>query len=384
MSSDLTHIHVNGVVVSITVAGGVIAALTPAQGPARAVAMPLAVDAHVHLDKCFTAHRCRAAKPGLFGAIEAMAADKAQWSADDLRTRITRGLADAAGNGVGLIRSHVDWTEPAVPLAWSVMGEAAPPGMTVQRAALVSLDLLGDPDIGPGIAARVAADGGVLGSFVYRHANYADHLKQVFRLAADHGLRLDFHVDEGLDADAIGIDEIARLTRAHGMGGQVLCGHGCALSIRDDTDRAIGLMAEAGLALTILPTTNLHLQDMAPGRTPRLRGMAPAQELRNAGVTVLFASDNVRDPFYPYGTHDPIEMLRLACLTLHLDPDDWLAAITDDAARACGVSPARLEVGAPADFITLSGADWREALADPRAPRRIYRAGMAQTQGHAA
>jgi cytosine deaminase len=384
VSSDLSNLNVNGAVVSVTVAGGVISAMTPAQGPARAVAMPLAVDAHVHLDKCYTAHRCSAAEPGLFGAIEAMASDKANWSADDLRGRISRGLADAAGHGVGLIRSHVDWTEPAAPLAWSIMGEATHPGITLQRAALVSLDLLGDPVIGPEIARRVAADGGVLGSFVYRHANYADHLKQVFRLAADHGLRLDFHVDEGLDADAIGIDEIACLTRDHGMAGLVLCGHGCALSIRDDADRAIALMAEAGLALTILPTTNLHLQDMAPGRTPRLRGMAPAQELRSAGVTVLFASDNVRDPFYPYGTHDPLEMLRLACLTLHLDPDDWLGAITDDAAQACGLCPAPPKVGAPADFITLPGADWREALADPRAPRTLYRAGMAQIQGHAA
>lgn len=384
MSNDLSHLNVNGAVVNMTVAGGVITAMAPALGPARAVAMPLAVDAHVHLDKCFTAHRCRAAKPGLFGAIDAMAADKALWTADDLRSRIARGLADAAGHGVGLIRSHVDWTEPAVPLAWSVMGETALPTITLQRAALVSLDLLGDPKHGAAIARRVAADGGVLGSFVYRHANYADHLKQVFRLAADHGLRLDFHVDEGLDTDAIGIDEIARLTHDHGMAGRVLCGHGCALSIRQDADRAIALMAEAGLALTILPTTNLHLQDMAPGRTPRLRGMAPAQELRSAGVTVLFASDNVRDPFYPYGTHDPLEMLRLACLTLHLEPDAWLAAITDDAAQACGQMPARLAVGAPADFITLPGADWREALADPRAPRTLYRAGMAQTQGHAA
>ncbi|MCU0900062.1 MAG: hypothetical protein MUC82_06145 [Cypionkella sp.] len=384
MSNDLTHVLVDGRVVQITLAGGRIAAMTPAVGPARSVAIPLVVDAHVHLDKCFTAHRTRAEKPGLFGAIEAMAADKAAWTEVDLRARITRGLQDAAAHGAALVRSHVDWTEPAVPLAWSVMGEVAAEGVHLQRAALVSLEVLGDADHGPRIATKVAADGGVLGSFIYRHANYADHLGRVFRLAAEHGLTLDFHVDEGLDADAVGVDEIAQLTRQHGMAGRVLCGHACALSIREDAGRAIAMMAEAGLALTILPTTNLHLQDMAPGRSPRLRGLAPAQELRAAGVTVLFASDNVRDPFYPYGTHDPLEMLRLASLTLHLDPGDWLGAITTDAARVLGAAPAPLAVGRPADFMTIGGADWREALADPRAPRRIYRAGMAQSQGYAA
>ena len=187
MSSDLTHVLVDGRVVQITLAGGRIAAMTPAVGPARSVAIPLVVDAHVHLDKCFTAHRARAEKSGLFGAIEAMAADKAAWTEADLRARITRGLQDAAAHGAALVRSHVDWTEPGVPLAWSVMGEVAAPGVQLQRAALVSLEVLGDADHGPRIAARVAADGGVLGSFIYRHANYADHLGRVFRLAAEHG-----------------------------------------------------------------------------------------------------------------------------------------------------------------------------------------------------
>ncbi|MFN3846329.1 MAG: amidohydrolase family protein [Paracoccaceae bacterium] len=384
VNSDLSHVLVNGQTVAVTLAGGRIAALTPVAGPAQMVMMPLVADPHVHLDKCFTAHRCRSAKPGLFGAIEAMAADKVLWTATDLQARITQGLEDAYANGVGVMRSHVDWTEPGVPLAWSVMEDVATTGITLQRAALVSLEILGDPDHGPKIAARVAADGGILGTFVYRHADFAMHLAQAFRLAVDHDLHLDFHVDEGLDTDAVAIDEIARLTLAHGMGGRVLCGHACSLSIRPDADRAIALMAKAGLALTVLPTTNLHLQDMTPGRSPRLRGLAPAQELRAAGVTVLFGSDNVRDPFYPYGAHDPIEMLRLACLTLHLSPDDWLGAITDDAARAMGLSPKRLAVGEPADFILINGADWTEALSNPRAVRRIFRAGARQMQGHAA
>lgn len=99
---------------------------------------------------------------------------------------------------------------------------------------------------------------------------------------------------------------------------------------------------------------------------------------------MLFGSDNVRDPFYPYGAHDPVEMLRLACLALHLSPGDWLGAVTNDAAAAMGALPARLAVGEPADFILIDGADWTEALSNPRAPRRIFRAGAAQTQGQAA
>ncbi len=374
----LAALNLNGQTVSITVAAGRITRVDPVPGPARAVITPLPVDPHVHLDKAFTAHRARATKPGLFGAIEAMAADKTNWTEADLRTRINRGVAEADEHGITALRTHVDWTDPQVPRAWDIMRDVAAEWrgrLTVQQASLTSLDLLGDPDHGPGIAARVAQDGAVLGCFVYRNDDLPGKLARVFHLAANHGLRLDFHVDEGLEVEAEGFDEIARLTLAQGMGGRVLCGHGCALSIRPDADRAMALAARAGLALTILPATNLHLQDMTPGRSPRLRGLAPAQELRAAGVTVLFGADNVRDAFYPSGSHDAIETLRLACLALHLAPEGWLGAISTDAAAALGLTSTQIAPGEPADFIVIPGADWRDALASPRTPRHIFRAG---------
>lgn len=378
-ATDLSALHLNGKTVALHLQGDRIQRLDPVPGPAQAVILPLPIDPHVHLDKAFTAHRAQPRQPGLFGAIDAMAADAALWTEADLRHRITQAMTEAHANGIAALRSHVDWTVPQVPLAWDIMAEVTADWrgrVALQRASLTSLDLLGDADHGPGIAARVAQDGQVLGCFVYRNDNLAEKLGRVFRLAADHGLHLDFHVDEGLAVEANGFDTIARLTIDHTLQGRVLCGHGCSLSIRPDADRAMALAAQAGLALTILPTTNLHLQDSTPGRSPRLRGLAPAQELRAAGVTVLFGADNVRDAFYPSGSHDALEMLRLACLALHLAPGDWLDAITTAPAAALGLPAPQIGPGAAADFIVIPGADWRAALADPRAPRHIFRAGV--------
>ena len=167
---------------------------------------------------------------------------------------------------------------------------------------------------------------------------------RVFRLAAAHGLRLDFHVDEGLRPEANAFDDIVRMTAEYGMAGRVLCGHACALSIRPDADvaRVMDAAGRAGVALTVMPTTNLHLQDMVPGRTPRLRGLAPMQELRAAG--------------------------------------DWLDAITTAPARAMGLASPEIAVGAPADFITIAGADWAEALASSRAIRQLYGGGVEISQ----
>ena len=379
MTNDLAALHLNGATVAITVADGRIASLSAVQGPARAVVLPLVVEPHVHLDKTHTIHRCRADKPGRFGASEAMRRDFGNWSEADLRARITRGMQDAYDNGVAAMRSHVDWNTQGVPLSWGVMGEVAQDWrgrLTLQRASLSGLEVIGDPDLGPPIAARVAADGGVLGCFIYRHADIPERLERVFRLAVQHGLRLDFHVDEGLEPEANAFDHIVALTALHGMGGRVLCGHACSLAIRpeDQVARVMDAAARAGVALTVNPTTNLYLQDMTPGRTPRLRGLAPVQELRAAGVPVLLGCDNVRDPFYPFGSYDPVEMLRLASLVAHLTPGDWLDAITTAPAAAMGLPAPGIAVGAPADFITIAGADWTEALSAPRTPRHIHRA----------
>ena len=271
---------------------------------------------------------------------------------------------------------------PPPPLAWDIAAEVAQDWsarMPLVRSSLSPIDLLADPDIGPQIAARVARDGQVLGAFIYRHPGLEIGIPRAFDLAERHGLRLDFHVDEGLEAEATGLDLIVAEAAQRGMGDRVLCGHACSLAIRPDAPRAIAALAASGVALTVMPTTNLYLQDMTPGRSPRLRGLAPAQDLRAAGVPVLLGSDNVQDPFYPLGVHDPLESLRLAVPAAHLAPADWVDAITAAPARALGLAPQQLGPGEPADFLLLPAPDVLTALARPGVPRQVIRGGQLQT-----
>jgi cytosine/creatinine deaminase len=378
----LDAVNLNGATVRLTLAGGRIAAVDPVAGPATQTVIPLPVEAHVHLDKAFTIARARANKPGLFGAIEAMAADKANWTAGDLRARINAGMEEAWTAGTRAIRSHIDWTDPATPLAWDIAAEVAQDWaarMPLIRSSLSGIDLLGDPDIGPQIAARVARDGQVLGAFIYRHPDLETRIPFIFDLAEKHGLRLDFHVDEGLEVEATGLDLIVAEATRRGMGDRVLCGHACSLSIRPDAARAMAALAASAVALTVMPTTNLYLQDMTPGRSPRLRGLAPALDLRAAGVPVIFGTDNVRDPFYPLGIHDPLESLRLAVMAAHVTPGDWVDAITDIPARALGLAPQRLAVGEAADFLLLPAPDVLAALARPGSARTMIRGGVPST-----
>lgn len=361
----------------IEVADGKIRALTPSAGAGGGLVLPPLADIHVHLDKTFTSARMPGRALSLPHAIEMMAADARRWDEADLRTRAGRALARAYAHGTAVMRTHLDWDTAAPPPAWAVLRELVQDWrgrIDLQLAALTPLDCF--EAAGEAIAREVAAHGGVLGAFVYRNADLAGKLAQVFDLAERHGLALDFHVDEGLEAEAQGFDAIVAETARRGLSGRVLCGHACALSIRpaDEVARLLERAASAGVGLVVLPTCNAWLQDGAPGRTPRLRGLAPLHEARAAGMPVMFGSDNVRDGFYPLGDYDLFEVLRAAVPSGHLDPAAWLDAITAIPAAWMGRDLA-LREGGPADFIRIHATDLDDAVSRPRARREVWRGG---------
>lgn len=368
----------------ISIDDGRIASLTPAQTTGGGFVTPLLADVHVHLDKTFTISRIAergSAKVGcLFDAIDLMNIDRESWNAEDIRARATRGLEAAYVQGVGAMRTHIDWTTPDVPTAWPVLNELRQEWkdrIDLELAALIHGDLV--LDAGSAIAERVAKDGGVLGAFFYRNADLDAKIEEMFRLAIRHDLKLDFHVDEGLELEADGFSVIVAATKRHNMAGRVLCGHACSLSLRspEELSRILNAAADAGTALVSLPTSNLYLQDRLGGKSPRLRGVAPLKEARRAGMDAMLGSDNVRDAFYPYGDYDPLSVLRLAAPVCHLEPDEWLDSITTLPARFIGSDRVQeLFEGGRANFIWHDATDINDLISRPQARRVVWRDGI--------
>lgn len=367
----------------IGIDGGRIASLTPSQTKNGGFMTSLLADVHVHLDKTFTieriAQRGSAKVECLFDAIDLMNVDRESWSADDIRVRATRGLEAAFAQGVGAMRTHVDWTTPDVPTAWPVLNEFRQEWkdrIDLELAALIHGDIV--LDSGAAIAQRVAKDGGVLGAFFYRNADLEAKIEEMFRLAVQHDLKLDFHVDEGLESEADGFSLIVAATKRHEMSGRVLCGHACSLSLRSPQELSgiLDAAADAGTALVSLPTSNLYLQDRLGGKSPRQRGVAPLKEARRVGMDAMLGSDNVRDAFYPYGDYDPLSVLRLAAPVCHLEPDEWLDSITTLPARFIGSDRVQaLSAGGTANFIWHDATDINDLISRPQARRVIWRNG---------
>ncbi len=366
----------------VELAGPRIATIRPSAASApRGTLLSAPVEAHVHIDKNYTVQEVGAACGDLFAAIARTQAHRARWTAEHLRPRMERALREAWRSGTRALRTHLDWVQPAPPPSLAVaqaLRTAWQERVALQFVSLTPLDLFADAAAGETIARAVADAGGVLGAFVYRNTDLADKLARVFALAGRHGLALDFHVDEGLDTDAEGLAEIARLTLAHGLAGRVVCGHACSLAVQDDAQagRTLALCARAGLHLVALPTTNLYLQG-AWDRTPVPRGITRLREAAAQGLRPCIATDNVQDAFYPYGGYDLVDSFALGVQVAHLAPaEDWLDTITVNPARALGLAwDGRLAEGAPADLLLLAATGEHEIIGPAARRRTVIRAG---------
>lgn len=359
---------------------------------AGTLALPGFVDAHTHLDKAFTLPRMKQVQPGLLGAIDAMLNDRVHWSPADVRERAARGLQWAWESGTTHLRTHVDWWEPdATPMAWPVMAELAQEWagrVRLEQVSLIKLPLFEDADQAMRLAKQVKATGphALLGGFVHSTNWSETALRNLLVAAQACDLDIDLHVDEELNAASVGLQTTARLLREIGYEGRVVCGHVCALAVQPEAQALATLDAVARAPITIvsLPATNLLLQDAVTGRTPRLRGITLVKEARERGIPVMFASDNVQDPFCRLGSFDPVEAMGTAALVAQLDEpfDTWSEALcrSDWLSRAPATVRPTL-IGAPADLLLFTDAD-RHGWPSRSAKRVVLRDGHV-TQGDA-
>ena len=347
---------------------------------------PCFVDLHTHLDKGHIWPRQPNPDNSHVGALQAVAKDRsANWSADDLAQRMDFSLRTAYAHGTAAIRTHIDSMDPQYKISWPVIDEVRrswADRIQVQAVSLVHMELYRDAELAKAVADTVAEYGGVFGAVALIHEGLDGLLDMLFGLAIERGLGFDFHVDETKDPESSALEAVARAALRHKFEHRIVVGHCCSIAQKpdDQIDRALDLVAEAGLHVVSLPMCNMFLQDRGAGRTPRWRGVTLLHEMKARGIPVSIASDNTRDPFYGYGDLDGVEIFTQAARIAHLDRPvgDWPAAVTRTPADTMGLTDVgRLAVGGPADMVLFRARHYSELLSRPQADRVVLRAGRA-------
>ena len=375
-----------GRVAAIEPAGAAVARTVPSYSLDGGIVLPRLVDCHTHIDKGHIWPRSPNPDGTFPGALTTVAADReANWSAADVRARMDFSLRTAFAHGTAALRTHIDSLGRQIGISWPVYAEIRAEWagrIALQASPLFGADAALDPAHMAAVVTAVKAHGDrLLGCVTYMIPELDRALDILFRAAIEHGFDLDFHVDETNDPAARSLEHIADAALRHRFTGRILCGHCCSLSLQapEDEARIIAKVREAGIAIVSLPLCNMYLQDRQPGRTPRWRGVTALHELKAAGVPVMIASDNTRDPFYAYGDLDLVEVLREGARILQLDHSgpDWASAVARTPAKTMGIGAGVIAVGAPADLILTRARDWTELFSRPQADRTVLVSGRA-------
>ncbi|MFS8037585.1 amidohydrolase family protein [Xanthobacter sp. AM11] len=189
---------------------------------------------------------------------------------------------------------------------------------------------------------------------------------------------IDMHLDFGTDPSALDLEYVCALTERHGWGGRVAVGHVTKLAYvpADRLAALAGRMRDAGVALTVLPFTDLFLmgrdRDFA-----KTRGVTPAHLFLRHGVNCSLSTNNVLNPFTPFGDCSRLRMANLNANICHVgsaqDMMQCFNMVTARPARLLNLPDCGLEPGKAADFVIIDSPSPRDAVAELPPVRAAFR-----------
>jgi cytosine deaminase len=370
----------DGAVSDIAIKGDRIVATGRVDGAAREVidatgdlVSPPFVDPHFHMDATLSYGLPRVNTSGtllegigLWGELRDVA------TVDDMVARALTYCDWAASMGLLAIRSHVDTTPD------HLRGVEAMLEVRARVAGYIDLQLVAFPqdglyrtDTGRDNLIR-ALDMGVdvvggIPHFERTMEEGATSLRDLARVAAERGLKIDIHCDETDDPHSRHVETLAREVTRHGLGGRAAASHLTSMHSMDNyyVSKLLPLIAESGMTAIPNPLINITLQ----GRHdtfPKRRGLTRVKEMQAQGITVGWGQDCVMDPWYSLGTADMLDVafmgLHVAQMTHPAEMARCFDMVTNANAAIMNLEGYGLNVGDMASLVVLDAGNPVEAL----------------------
>lgn len=322
------------------------------------------VDSHIHLDKACIMERCSICAGTLEEAVRETAKAKAGFTQEDVFQRASKLVEKAIMHGTNRMRTFVE-IDPRVGMrsfeAIKRVRDHYADAIDIQICAFAQEGLTQEPETEAMLDEALFSGADLIGGCPYTDTNPREHIQKIFALARKHDVDVDFHLDFSLDPQKTDLPAVIEATHANKYAGRVTIGHVTNLSALDSAALLeIGRkIAEAGIALTVLPATDLFLMGRDYGaHVPR--GIAPAHRLAALGVKAAIATNNVLNPFTPFGDASLARMSNLYANVMQISRDSDIEIVFD----MVGMHPAeilgmqrKLAVGEKADIIALDATD---------------------------
>lgn len=336
------------------------------------VVIPGLVESHIHLDKALIADRLPNKSGTLQEALSVTAKLKSTFTREDVQERAERALQMIIERGTTHIRTHAEFDPVGGFHGFEVIME-----LKEKYKDFVDMQVVAFPQEGiiksPGTEDQMyrAMDMGadVVGGIPYNDTDAKEHLDIVFEIAKKYDKDIDLHQDFFDDAEKQTIEMVAQKTIDEGYIGRVSVGHLTSLGAvpSDQLKPIIELMAKAEINVMALPMTDLHLGGRHDDYNVR-RAVTPIRKLRDGGVNVVIATNNIRNPFTPYGNGDLLQAAMLAIPVAHLGGADDLPTVlpmvTTGPAKALKFDDYGIEKGKAATLVLLDSNRYQDAIID--------------------
>jgi len=242
--------------------------------------------------------------------------------------------------------------------------------LNLQFVALAPLEFW-DTTNGEDLAKIFSSNGGILGGVIVPPFNKKDtskFLAKMLLLASKYKLEIDLHIDESINEPGAGIKVLLETIENLKINSiPITCSHLSSLiSLSHREIFYLGeKMAEKNIKVIALPLTNFWLLNRNNITTSLKRPVAPIKQLQKSHVDVSLGSDNVQDPWYPFGNFDPFYMLSCSIPMLQLNPWERMTL------SSIFLAPSRLlnlkwdgliKKGCPADFVILDAQRWADVF----------------------
>jgi cytosine deaminase len=342
------------------------------------------VETHIHLDKSNIIDRCAPESGRQANSMQRVAAVKHTFSVQDVYQRASRTLEKCIKHGATRMRTHLELDGGVEMRSFDAIDALRRDyawAIDIEVCVFPQEGLTDNPRADALLVEGLKRGAKVVGAAPNYDRDHTGQVHRVFDLAREFDVDIDMHLDSGNSPDEMDIHLVCELTEKYGLGGRVAVGHMCKLSTMPIADlRALARrIADAGVAVTVLPATELFMMGRDQEYNVR-RGVADVNLLVEHGVNCSLSTNNVLNPFTPFGDGSLLRMANLQANICQIGQAprlrDCFAMLTERSARLMNLKDYGIAVGNPADIVVLDATTPEQAVAEICHPLAVFKRGV--------